>query len=826
MHDIILAIFGVAVLLGLVSLMVPLARRLDMPYTVLLALFGAGLGFVVAADLQVDGIAGDFVAALRRLDLSAEAFLYLFLPPLLFAAGLGINVRRLMDDVGPVIVLAVFAVVVCTGVVGLVLSFVAPQYGILACLLLGSIVATTDSAAVVAIFRDIGAPARLSIIVEGESLFNDAAAIAIFVVLLGMLSGGETGINAGLGAFFIGLIGGLVTGYVLARVFAAIIGLLRDAALTEITLTVTLAYLAFIGAEVYLGVSGVIAVVTAAMVLNSEGRTRVTPGTWESMIDTWRLVEFIATSLIFTLAAMKAPAVLAGFSAEDFLIVVALFLATIAARAVVLYGVMPGLSMFRIAQPISGSYKAVMVWGGLRGAVTVALALAVAENEAIPEDVRSFILVSATGFVFMTLVVMAPTIRPLMAFFHLSALTTQDKAVRDRVLGLARARVRNRMRDVAGNLGFNGALSESLRSEFSEGNDAAIHLRDVPHTERRQFGYSVLAGREREFYMSYFQSGILNRRIADLLRTQTGRIIDAVKTHDNGPDVGDRYLQTAVSLLAIDRRFRLALWLYHRVGLVGPLSQAVSDRFEVLIISQLALRDLTQFVQSQLSKLVGEDIGADLERDLMQREQVVSGSLDALDLQYPSYAAMLRARYVERVALGFEHDEYQQQLDQAVISNEVFEDLEQDRLGRARRLEHRPTLDLGLRLSSLLQKVPLFAGLDDATLQALAKLLMPRIAVPGEKVIVKGTAGDCIYFVVAGAVDVVLPDTRIRLGNGDFFGEMALLTNEPRNADVESVGFSTLLMLNARDFQRLVRANPKLREQIEKTAEARKTAAH
>ncbi len=811
MHEVVLTVLAVASLLGFVSLLLPLARRLDVPYTVLLAVVGVGIGFAVQMDWDEGGGAGNFISAIRQLNLSSDAFLYLFLPPLLFAAGLGVNVRRLMDDMGPVLLLAVVAVVVCTGLVGFAVSLVAPEVGLVAALLLGAIVATTDSAAVVAIFRDIGAPARLSIIVEGESLFNDAAAIAIFVVLLAMLTGGaEVGLASGIGTFFYGMIGGLVFGYLLARGFALIISRLRDAALTEITLTVALAYLAFVGAEVYLHVSGVIAVVTAAIVINASGQTIVSPGTWTFLRSTWGLLEFIAVSLIFTLAAMTAPATLAGFTGADLLVVLTLFAATIVARALVLYGLAPGLSLVNISQPISGSYKAVLVWGGLRGAVTVALALAIAENPAVPPEIQRFILVSATGFVFLTLVVMAPTLRPLMSAFGLTELSARDSIVRDRVQSLARARVSEKMHGVARNLGLSGALSPS------EEDAELAALPALDERDRRQFALVALAGRERELYLDYFQTGILNRRIADLLRAQSGRLIDAAKT-----GTVDRYLATAMDAVAIKMPFNLALWLYHRLGWAGPLSQAISDRFEVLIISQLALRDLRPFMRQHLTPMVGAGIGADVEEALDRREGIVAGHLEVLDVQYPSYAASLRAQYVERVALGFEQSEYRLQRDQAVISNEVYEDLEQARLARSRRLEERPELDLGLRLASMLQQVPLFASFDEAALEKVGRLLTPRIAVPDEVIIHEGDPGTCMYFIVSGRVEVRFEEDRITLNDGDFFGEVALVTHAARNADVVAVGFCTLLSLSSSRFQSLLRANPALRDQIERTAEAR-----
>src|SRR5437879_5234914 len=170
--------------LTLVSVLVPLAERLRLPHTVLLAVAGLALGFLgtwIARSGHVSGPLGDVFAGLQRLELSTDVFLPLFLPPLLFTAGLTIDVRRLFDEVFAVLLMAIVAVLVCiAGVASAV--HLATGIDLTVCLLLGAIVSTTDPAAVIGIFRDVGAPKRLSILAEGESLFNDAVAMAALTV--------------------------------------------------------------------------------------------------------------------------------------------------------------------------------------------------------------------------------------------------------------------------------------------------------------------------------------------------------------------------------------------------------------------------------------------------------------------------------------------------------------------------------------------------------------------------------------------------------------------------------------------------------------------
>ena len=815
MQDVALAVFGVTALLGMVSLLLPLANRLSVPFTVVLAVVGVGLGVLISQEQAYPGPIGDFLNSLEEMHLSSDAFIYLFLPALLFHAGLTVDVRRLMDDVWPVFLLAIVAVGVCTAIVGFGLDQIS-DIGLMACLLLGSIVATTDSAAVVAIFRDIGAPKRLTIIVEGESLLNDAAAIAIFAVILAVITTNQEATATGaIFSFLKGLIGGLVVGFVAARLFIFIIGVLRDVVVAEITLTFALAYLVFIVCEEYLGVSGVIAVVTAAMVVNSEGRTRISPGAWGNLVQTWKQLDFWATSLIFTFAAMLAPTALKVIQISDIKVLAALFFGTIIARMVVLYGIMPAFSFFGVSRPVSNDYNTVLIWGGLRGAVTVALALSVWENTLVPEDIRRFIFVMATGYVLATLLIQAPTLRPLIKLLKLDQLNDSERLVRDRVMSLSRERIRNRVERIAKGMGLDSVFASvsvaNQETQTTTDGSETLHPKDGLRA-----GLLTLANREGELYLDYFQQGLLDRHIADLLRAESGRMLDRTKTRG-----AEGYIGASLRSYAVSRRFRRALWMHRRLHFKGPLESAVADRFETLLVTGFALRDLEEVNSELITPLLGEDVSGPLGRILEDRKAATESALEALELQYPAYADALRARYLERMVLGFEDSEYKSQYDQSMISSEVYDDLELDIRNRQRKLDKRPALDLGLRLQRMIRKVDFFRELNDKGTRDLVRELTPELAVPGERIISEGERGDSMYFIASGEVEVVLPNATIELKQGSVFGEIALVTNAPRNADVTAKGYVTLLVLKRRDFKDLTRTIPSLRQHIEKIAEER-----
>lgn len=819
MTPVILIVLGFATLLVLVSVLVPIAKRLQLPFTVLLAVVGAGLGF---APYLSGGELGSFqviIDALGSLKIPAEGFLYVFLPPLLFAGGLTVDVRRLFDDIWPVLVLAIVAVLMCMVAVGVTLNLVTGTSLIL-CLLLGSIVATTDTAAVLGIFRDIGVPSRLSVIVEGESLFNDAAAIALFVVILGVQTGHGGNLGEGALEFAWGFLGGLVLGYVMAWLSGQLISQLRGAAVTEITISVACAYMTFVVGQEFLHISGIIAVVTAAMVFASDTRTRLSPGTWDTLLITWRQLEFWGTSLIFILAAMLAPRMLGDVQWIDALAIGALFVAALAARAIVLWVLLPMLSWFGLSQPISNEYKIVLCWGSLRGAVTVALALLAASEiggsayETQLTDEARFIFVMAMGYVLATLLIAAPTLRPLMKFLKLDKLSPEERLVRDRVMALSRGRVHENLVQVAHTLGLSKALMPQEHPHTAEAAGTGKLSRD----DLVLAGLIVVANRETELSLEYLQRGLVGRTVAERLRADAGRVLDGVRQSGN---VG--YLSAALGNQKLTRRFKTALWLQRNFGWSGPLAEEIANRFELFLVKELMLRELLAFADAKVAQLIGQHATFTVKEALEGRMQAISGAIAALDLQYPDFTKAMRTRYLERLAIGLEEAEYRGQHDQSLISTEVFESLEEDRSLRRQVASSRPPLDLGLKLTEMLGKVPIFAGLKEDQIAKLALLLTPELFTPGERIIRAGDQGDKMYFIASGTVDVlVVPDPK-RLKTGDFFGEMALLSDKPRNADVVSAGYTNMLVLKRRDFDALLKAHAGLREKIED--EARKRAA-
>ena len=820
--DLHITLLLLASLLTVVSLIQPLAMRLGVAASILLAIVGIAIG-LGASFLQRAGPGSAFhgvAQAFVDLPVGSAVFIYIFLPLLLFQSALTISVRRIIDDAAPILLLAVVAVMVETFVIGIALSHVAPV-SIVVCLLLGSIVSTTDPVAVIGIFRDVGAPSRLSRLLEGESLLNDAAAITLFTVLLDILIAGH---SAGIGTttltFLRNFAGGVTLGYLGTRLVVALLSWLPNLRLAQVTLTLALPYVVFILGERQLGVSGVVATVTAGLAFNAIGQPRVTPSDWQFMRDLWQQLDFWASSLIFVLAALLVPRLVSDIHTSDWWLLGTLVLASLSARALTLFGLVPFLSLARLSQRIDAKFKIVILWGGLRGAVTLALALAVTEDPAVPADVKRFIAVLATGFVLFTLVVNGTTLRLLIKLLRLDRLSPFDRALREQVLALSRGRVADAVKSTGEQYRFPEALTADVSQSYVKEADATSSAPAVfagSRSDQQLLGFLALASRERELILEHFDGQFIAGRVVEELLADAGRLIDRTRARGAG-----EYLQAAQRIVGFSWRFRFAHWVHRRLHVDRPLVDGLADRFERLLVSRIVLDQLDPYIDDKLVPLVGASVAADLRSALIERRAMTNAALGALRLQHADYALVLERRFLSKVALRHEDEQYRVLFQEGVIGPELYSSLQRDVAAARTALDLRPKLDLGLDARALVARVPLFEALPPAQLDQVARLLHPRFMVPGDALIRKGDHGDSMYFISSGVVVVDPAGRKIRLERGAFFGEMSLLSGEARQATVEAASYGQLLVLYERDFRRLLATSRKIRSQIDRIAARRR----
>lgn len=452
-------------LLLIISIVAIAVHRLRVPYTV--ALVVVGLLITFQKTIQIE--------------LTPALILTLFVPPLVFEAAFHIEFRQFRENVVPILVLAVPGVLLTTLIVGWIVAE-GTRLPLSTALIFGALISATDPVAVVSLFRTLGTPRRLSVIVEGESLFNDGTAIVTFNLMLAAVVpavalGGHTAEGSfHLGAAVVDFIrvsaGGIGIGLGLGWGVSLLIARVDDY-LIETTLTTALAFGVYILAERF-HVSGVLAVVSAGMVTGSIGPKGMSPTTRIVLFNFWEYLAFVANSLVFLLIGLDVNITQIIGNIRPILVAVG---AVIVSRALVVYGLTALVNLRRHKVP--GSYQHVLSWGGLRGAISLALALSLPVSLTDHDLLR----VMAFGVVLFTLLGQGTTMPLLMRYL---GLVRKDESTLEYERHRGRLMAVRASRDRLGHLHDEGILSAATWEVLSEDLDRRIqtHL----EAQRRLLG--------------------------------------------------------------------------------------------------------------------------------------------------------------------------------------------------------------------------------------------------------------------------------------------------------------------------------------------------
>lgn len=834
-------VFGLSALLAVAVLLQPLSRALHLPHTVVLAMVGAGLAYLVqsmginpleggheaAEAAHGDGDHAPFwhqiLASLVSFNITADAILFIFLPALVFESALSLDLRKLRQDLPAILFLAVIGVVLSAFIAGLTLSTYS-GVALIVCLLIGAIVSATDPVAVIALFKDLGAPKRLTILVEGESLFNDATAIVFATIFLSLLSAsGEASVTAATLDFLKVFIGGVLVGLTLGRVGIALMAPFRSQAISVVSLTLVLPFVTFVVAEHFLHVSGVMAAVVAGLSLGSYGRKIIPPQIFEEIEHSWHQIAFWATALIFILVGLAVPSLL-GEDFTDYLDEAALLFVTATfARILIIFGGIPLVSRLGWVDHVSRAFQAIMVWGGLRGAVSLALALIVLDTESLSEETTHFVAVLVTFFVFVTLLFQATTVSVLMRWMGLDKLSPTDQAMRERSLTWARQSVHDELEQLA-------TTQQSDKDRFNdilasyEQTEEQIHQsdEDIPIPTWVQTGLTLALGQERQFYLeAYGDAAISGTRLRQLI-SRVEETIEAVRLTNLEGDTDYSRLKVALSTFTQHtKEFERAQNWQRNLGWTGPLAGALTTRFGVMAATRTALHRQVEEGYEEITALLPAEAGEIFQQLHSYRVELVERAHKALWLQYPDFAAAIDRRNMLRAGFRMEAQAYDRLRDNGLIGPEVYGALTKSLSERSDKTTL-PRLHLNYDVQELIGHVPLFRETTNDERRKIASKLRTMLTRPEETVLSAGDPGDSMYFIATGAVEILLPNAKpIELGTGQFFGEMSLITGEPRSADAISQGYSTLLMLRKNDFDNLMERNPKLAAKIRQVAAQR-----
>ena len=444
-----------------VTVLATLARRIGIPYPILLVLGGLVLSFA---------------PGLTHVELDPEIVFLVFLPPLLFSAGALSSVRDLRANLRPIALLAVGLVLFTLAGVAAVAQALIPGLGWAAACVLGAIVSPPDAVAATAVAQRLGLPRRVVTILEGESLLNDATALvayrlAVAAVVTGTFSAGEA-----IPRFFYPAIGGTVIGLAIAWLAIEIRARLHDPPV-EVTVSLLTPYAAYLSAEA-LGLSGVLAAVAAGLYTSWHGPVRIAPNTRLLIRATWGVLLFILNGLVFILIGLQLRGVLDRLDGQplaDLLVqAVVISLAVIVLRFIWVFPAtyLPRYFFRRIRERdpyLPWRAVVIVAWAGMRGVVSLAAALALplvtASGDPFPE--RDRIVFLTFGVILATLVVQGLSLPPLIRWLRLGPDTAGETEESKARLKAALAGIA-RLEELAAETWTSDDVVDHLRAHYQE----------------------------------------------------------------------------------------------------------------------------------------------------------------------------------------------------------------------------------------------------------------------------------------------------------------------------------------------------------------------
>ena len=775
-----------SIVTGIVTLLIIAAgarlvtNKLRFPFSVLL--------FLIGIALAVGGPRVPALAAITNLSISPELVLIVFLPTLVFDSAMHLNVRELRKGLGPILLLAVLGLVISAILIALVVAGLS-RLSLGIALLLGAILSATDPVAVIAIFERLGAPRRLHVLVEGESLFNDATSLVLARILAAVVMGGAFSLQVvgqGVAGFVIVFLGGMFTGLILGLLAGVILDRVGSDPLITITATTVLAYLSFIAAEELLGVSGVMATVAAGLTFSGWGWTKVSPEVRQYLEYFWRYVSFVATALIFILVGMSVD-VVSLWQARGILLWV--ILGMILSRAVVAYGVVPLASLAGREGRLEHGYKSVLFWGGLRGAVALAVVLS------LPDFAEKELLVNLViGAVLFTLVIQAPTIEPVVRLLGLHRRSLPDRFIaEDSRLEAKRDALTRVPALLSGGL-FSKPILDRIRAEYQSSVEALEHeiadLRASAATEaeQEQMLYLQLYGEERAAYVELFEHGQVGERAYRELNLFVARRMDAVRHGSSVPEVSTWYAGAAERVLRTIEKQPIPARLTRgirrrRFTLSYELAWGRFQGSQQVLKHLESISSLAVFPQAVVRRV---------KKDFENEHMSAGRRLDEAAEQFPEFVSALQERLARRLVLQSERDILRARIEHGALPEGLGEETIAEVDTALEKNSRRRVVSLSVTPGELLSKVPFFTEVPHDAFEWLARRMTPRSYTTGDCIIQQSEQGESLFLLARGVCRVhrVHDGVVQELGTllpGDFFGEMAILRGDRRNATIRAV---------------------------------------
>ncbi|QSH41646.1 sodium:proton antiporter [Lentisphaerota bacterium ZTH] len=522
------SVMAAVILLLIATISAIFFKRLRIPYTIGLVFVGIVLAFVCNRI--------EWLQAAQSIKLNHDLIMYVLLPALIFSASVNIDTKMLFKNLSPTLLLAAPGLVISTIMIGIIMYYFTPlEIG--GAMLFGALISATDPVAVISLFEIIGAPKRLRILVDGESLFNDATAIVMYTILKSILVAGAafsfgTLIQGGVD-FIIIFLGGLAVGAVIGFIMVEIILFAENDIMVEVALSTVVAYAAFIIADKVFNTSGVMAALGAGVVINHYGMTRFTPKIREYMKQFWDFVAFVANSFIFLLLGFTEDFYLIDTNALSITLrhIMWGIIAIQLSRAVIVFGICPLLGLNKKEEKIDIRYQLIMFWGGLRGAVPLALVFSLPPN--LPH--RLLIIEITLGVVAFTLFFQGTTVKWLIRLFGLDKPSMFMRFSEMHAMLMARRQGLKHIKEIADTGKFPhevvAAVEDEYKLKISDQKQRlaeALKYRQQEKDAVTRTVWSRVIFAERKSFNYLYQCGFINERLYRRIDFHAAQLLESI----------------------------------------------------------------------------------------------------------------------------------------------------------------------------------------------------------------------------------------------------------------------------------------------------------
>ncbi|MFC2113254.1 cation:proton antiporter [Bacteroidota bacterium] len=807
-------------------------RKSPLPFTVSLLIIGLGLGaanrlgwfeiwHIGSLALNVDWLNQSLNWAGR---IDPHLILYVFLPTLIFEAAFAMDVHTFKKSVTNATLLAVPGIIIALvltaaiviGLKGAGLGFVG--WGWPLALLFGAVVSATDPVAVVALLKDLGASKKLGTLIEGESLLNDGTAIVIFMVLLATITG--TGSDTSpIVEFFRVAVGGALVGAFFGWLTIRWVKKVFNDALIEITVIVAAAYLTFFVAEYFLHVSGVLGLVALGLMMAGVGRTRISPEVEHFLHEFWELAAFIANTLIFVIVGVVI-ANNSQFTGHDFLLLFIIYIGVHVVRAIVIVALYPLMRRAGYGLP---KKDAIVVWyGALRGAIGLALALIVAAETSIDQEIRDTFLFLTAGLVTLFSLVNATTIKYVVNGLGLTKVAPAKALMMITAKSYLRQSTENSINKFKKDRFLNRANWEVVNTFLPEkpNTENADELQlesQIAETRRR------ILEREKSSYWNQFREGMLGatavRRLTDAINEimDEGGLVSLAKRQD----------------LEQEWKTPKILGKLQSMPILGKVSQRFF--FERLSTSYDSARGFVQAQDEGLKLIENMAIAQDEEGDAIDQsnltvieEEINENKIHGLTFlrnlrnSYPEIYNAIATRQAIRSVLNYEKRMVERLLNKGRIDSgeagKIISGIEE----RMKMLMDRPpSLELPKPIE-LLRDISWLAGLEEKTFNRVVNDFQNRVFAVDATLVKENGPGDGLFVVVRGQVKISVNKVVVDiLGPGSVIGEMAVLTGLPRTASVSAESPVTVLWMSTSKMKSIMKSSKDLENRLWKFASMR-----